>query len=131
MPEAALFGPALIAAGIPLLAFALFGRDHPLPRILGALVAGIALLRYLAWRWTDSLPQDQALAAQLWAVGFLAIETMAGLSSLFGFLFLMRSRDRRGEADALAHTVSPETPVDIFICRASCKIAAPRGFFVF
>ena len=116
MPEAALFGPALIAAGLPLLGFALLGRDHPIARSLGALVATIALLRYLTWRWTESLPEDQALAGQIWAVGFLVIESLGGASSLFGFMFLTRSRDRRAEADAGEHTASPDTPVDIFIC---------------
>lgn len=108
-------GPALLALGIPLTAFALFGNGSPLARVIGSATGIVLALRYLAWRWATPLP-DGGLGQQLWAGAFLGVETLATLSGAMVLLFMARHQDRSAESDAFAHLALSEAPTDVFIC---------------
>ncbi|MFO1079189.1 MAG: glycosyltransferase [Reyranellaceae bacterium] len=111
-----MIAPLCLSIGLPLLAFSLLGRDNPLARGLTIAMAVALLLRYLAWRWSQPLPDDGA-AEHLWSALFLGVESLAALGTLLTLFFLSRHRDRSGAADAgEAAGWFRDAPVDVFIC---------------
>ncbi len=108
-------GPALLAFGIPLTAFALLGPASPLARLIGSACGIVFALRYVAWRWSVPLP-DGALVQVGWAWAFLVVETLASISGAMVLMFMARHRDRSAEADAFSNTRLVEAPTDVFIC---------------
>jgi cellulose synthase (UDP-forming) len=62
-------------------------------------VSILAMLRYLVWRLTETLPPLSADPAALWMWGVAVLETMTLGNGILTALFLTRRSDRRGEAD--------------------------------
>jgi cellulose synthase (UDP-forming) len=106
--------PAMLAAGLPLLAAALLGTDRPLARALILLPAIGWTAAWMAWRWTTPLTEG-GLAQAAWGAAFLVAETLFLTSLLPLALVLLRQRDR---SDASARPVPHalrDAPVDVFI----------------
>ncbi|HZF77298.1 MAG TPA: glycosyltransferase [Acetobacteraceae bacterium] len=110
-----MLAPLLLAIAVPVNAFALLGRTHPAARAICAAVSLALTWRYLEWRWTDSLPEGQAMWQQGWAWVFLAFETLALASSATLHVFMSRRIDRSAEADAGAMSPLLSAPTDVFI----------------
>ena len=94
------FAPTLLVLGIGLLVLPLF---RPTAQPVRALAfVGVALLawRYIAWRFSETIPAFdytfEALAS--WLFGLLEAGTI--VSGSISFLILSRTLDRRAEADA-------------------------------
>ncbi len=106
--------PAMLAAGLPLLAAALLGTERPLARALILLPAIGWTAAWMLWRWTTPLPEG-GLAQAAWGAAFLVAETLFLASLLPLALALLRHRDR---GDAAARPVPHDlrdAPVDVFI----------------
>lgn len=115
MLELAAVGPVLLAIGVPLAAFALLGAESRLARAIAALVGAMATLRYILWRWAESMPANQQPIQQLWAWLFFGFEAATMLSSVLVYLFMSRVRDRSSAADAGGTSPLLSAPVDVFI----------------
>ncbi|MCD7060126.1 glycosyltransferase [Pelagibacterium xiamenense] len=93
------WAPALVVLGIAYTFLPLLDRERTLPRVVLATFAAILSLRYLIWRYTETLaplaPTWDALAS--WSFFFL--EAFAMLSSLSAFALLARYRNRSRDAD--------------------------------
>jgi cellulose synthase (UDP-forming) len=107
--------PLLLAAGLPLGAFALLGDRSPLARVIAAATGIVLAVRYLAWRWALPLPEGGLVQAG-WAWSFLVVETLSTLSSITVLCFMSRRRDRSPEADAWAGSALVDAPTEVFIC---------------
>ncbi|MCB4822431.1 glycosyltransferase [Roseicella aerolata] len=108
-PLLLVLGMALLLAGTP--------PDRPLPRLLGALIVALLMLRYLAWRVTETLPPPEQGIDALLARAFLGLEMLSCLAGLLLLHVLSRSRDRSAEADAHPVELFPGGPplIDILI----------------
>ena len=111
----AVLQPALAALAIPLTAFALLGRASPVARVVASATCIVCGLRYVWWRWTFSMPQDQALWQQVWAWIFFGFEAATVLSSVAIYLFMSRTRNRSATVDARPNSPMLQAPVDVFI----------------
>lgn len=112
------FAPALFTAGLILCAYTLGKVFRPLEKPLRAVAGGFCMLvaiRYVWWRWTQSVPADQSWPQEIWAYLFLLFETATVCSSVLTKMFMARTIDRRPQADALSSVYDPTVPVDIFI----------------
>lgn len=95
-------------------------REQWLARLLfGALTAAL-LVRYVAWRFADTLPDSRAGFATVWAYGFLFFELLGIAYTLFSIVVMCRRSDHRHAADACEQrlrAMGAEAPaVDVFIC---------------
>lgn len=108
------FAPVLIWSGVILLAFAVLGVENALARMIAAAAAALAHLRYTVWRWSETIPQDQTFAGDVWVYVFLVAETLATASALCALFFASRTVNRTAQADQGAPR--NEAPVDVFIC---------------
>ncbi|MCO7055280.1 glycosyltransferase family 2 protein [Pseudomonas juntendi] len=95
-------------------------REQWLARLLfGALTAAL-LVRYVAWRFADTLPDSRAGFATVWAYGFLFFELLGIAYTLFSIVVMCRRSDHRHAADAgeqRLRAMGAEAPaVDVFIC---------------
>ncbi len=111
----AIWVPALLALGLPLLVVALYGPQAVVSRVV---CLGLALFfsgRYMLWRWDTPLPEGGAFQA-LWAWTLLVTETLATFSSALVMAFLLRHRDRTADAAAPAPPALREAPVDVLLC---------------
>ena len=107
--------PALFAVTLPYLALTLLGPRHPFARTLASATCVVCGLRYLWWRWTWSIPDDQALWQQIWAYVFLLFESATILSSCSVYGFMMRTRNRSADVDARSGSRLLTAPVDVFV----------------
>src|SRR5262249_23729701 len=89
------------------------------------LVIGIGLavsLRYLLWRWFDTVaPAAWADAAGVWYLSVFGFEAVAFVNQFLLHIVLTRTTDRSGEADRyeaeLRATPAERLPsVDVFVC---------------
>ncbi|MFE3837505.1 glycosyltransferase [Pseudogemmobacter sonorensis] len=105
-------GPVLMIIGLALAVLPFVRRENPVVRAIAALFCAGLVLRYMAWRITQTLPPFAFDASTLWAWGFLATELAAGISGLTVLFFLSRHRDRGAEADANAdwHAQGGQSP---------------------
>ncbi len=84
--------------------------------ILCALSAAL-LIRYIAWRGLDTLPEPDFTADFVIAVLFFVFEGMSAISALGIFLMLSRTRSRSEEADKNARWCGRRSPprIDVYI----------------
>lgn len=83
---------------------------------MGSSALGIALsVRYLIWRLTSAIPQDQNPAQQFWVWIFVSFECAGILSSSLVLFFMSRHRDRSADADAQQSSPLLRAPVDVLI----------------
>jgi len=85
-----------------------------------AIIFGVLIVlswRYLAWRFLETIPEFGFNPDALFGWGFALLEAATVLSSTLAFLILMRTRDRRSEADQFAQWWKPGKPprVDVLI----------------
>jgi len=111
----ALWAPALVALGLPLLVVALLGPEARLSRHVCCGLGLFFTARYMLWRWGAPLPEGGAFQTA-WAWSFLVAESLAALSSALVLAFLLRHRDRSPEASAAAPPALRDAPVDVFLC---------------
>ena len=114
MSDIGVLAPALLWTGTILLMFAALGVASPVARSLAASLVALAHLRYLWWRWTETIPVDQPFAGEIYAYGFLVLETLAAVSGLCAIFFTSKTIDRSPQADAGSSRI--DAPVDVFIC---------------
>ena len=107
--------PIIIAGALPYLVFALLGQRSATARVISALLCVLFTSRYLWWRWTYSLPTDQAAWQQAWAWIFLFFETMSNVSCMLICIFMSRTRSRSAVVDARPRSAMLRAPVDVFI----------------
>jgi len=86
---------------------------------VAALTAALGV-RYMAWRWTDTVPWDLPIGGPLvWSVAFAFFESLRMLCEGFTFWVLTRCSNRIGEADrgeARLRALGQDVPaVDVFI----------------
>jgi cellulose synthase (UDP-forming) len=90
----------------------------PLTRVLAASMVLFFNVRYLAWRFNDTLPPTGLTPAYIWAIVVFAAEFLAiSQMTLHTFLFT-RLSDRREEADRHEHALRQRSSlpsVDVFI----------------
>jgi cellulose synthase (UDP-forming) len=126
---ASMLAPGLIAAGAAVAVMAGLdaagfgrtgvGRHSGMGRQIVIAVAMVLAARYLAWRLFWTLPPFSWSFESLFAIVFLAIETTAMLGGMLSMALLMKTRDRRKQADANQgwQDCEPAAPlVDILIC---------------
>jgi len=110
--------PGIFVAGLFLFVMPWVRRGtwHQLPVIAFTLVLTV---RYLAWRLTESLPSPDQFSDWVVGIVFVAVETLALISTLFTLIVLTRSTDRSAEvAQRLPALTAKGSPplVDVFIC---------------
>ena len=111
------FAPALLVAGLALVVLPFARPDHPVARALALAIVVALAWRYMAWRFTDTIPPLDLSVDAVAGWGFALIEASTVLSSTFAFAVLSRTRDRRAEADRHVGWWRPGPPprVDILI----------------
>ena len=75
------------------------------------------LVRYIAWRWLETLPEPDFTADFIIAVLFFILEFMSAIAAFGVFLMLSRTRNRSEEADKNARWWGRRKPprIDVFI----------------
>lgn len=116
IPSALLASLALLL-GLALLLPALSRTSVAARLSVAALVAALNL-RYVAWRFDDTLPRLGLTFDALWAWSFFGLELLAVLCATAHVLLMVRPSDRSQEADererALLQDPSPPS-VDVFV----------------
>jgi cellulose synthase (UDP-forming) len=114
---AAAFGPSLLILGIALAVLPLARRDNAALRVLLCAVAVLLAWRYMAWRFTETIPELDWTVDALVGWGFALIEAATLVSSSIAFVLLSRRRDRTEEADTHARWwgAAPPPVVDVLI----------------
>jgi cellulose synthase/poly-beta-1,6-N-acetylglucosamine synthase-like glycosyltransferase len=113
--------PNLLVLGAILTICAAFLKRAPLARTAFVAIAVAATLRYLWWRWTDTvLLAEWRSIPGLFILGCFAFELIVLLDSMLSMIVLSRSVDRRAQADrgeAWARSLAPSQlpSVDVFI----------------
>lgn len=115
MFDLATYAPLMLAIGVLLLQFHVFGSGSRYGRAFAAVTCILGLLRYLYWRILYSLPIHERPIERIWTWSFLAVECGAVLSSIFVHLFLARHIDRSAIADERQRSPLLDAPVDVFI----------------
>jgi cellulose synthase (UDP-forming) len=108
--------PILLAIGIPLCFILLLGARNPFTRIVLSVSCIFLAIRYIMWRYTMSMPQEQEWWQDIWAWCFFFVETCTILSSVFAYFFMSRRKDRSRDADNPIAPENREAPVAVFIC---------------
>lgn len=115
LPELA---PTLVLLGLAMLMLPVCPRDRGPVRVAALLVAMAAMLRYLVWRLTETLPEPSLDPGALW-MWLLGLFEAASLgNALITAFFLLRRSNRGAEADAGEARLAarPELPpVDVAI----------------
>jgi cellulose synthase (UDP-forming) len=120
MVSEALGSNLLILGALIAICAALPGRSNRARAAFSA-IAIIATLRYLWWRWTDTIaPLDGWSGENIWMVACFVIELVVMLESFIGMIVLSRTVDRHEEADrheAWARALPREQrpSIDVFI----------------
>jgi cellulose synthase (UDP-forming) len=109
--------PLLLALAASLLILPAVRPDQPLVRAAGAWLTAALLIRYMAWRFTDTLPPLDLAAPSLAAWGFFAVEASSAAAGLLLLHVLSKTGDRSAEADAHPIATFPGGPplIDILI----------------
>ncbi len=111
--------PGLVTAGAAFAVMSSVRRDSATGRPVVIGVAILLALRYLCWRVVSTLPPPALSFQFVFAVSFLVVEVLALLGGMLSMTFLMKTRDRRREADEKQgwHETAPAVPlVDVLIC---------------
>jgi cellulose synthase (UDP-forming) len=91
-------GPTLLVFGVALTILPFIDRANGTARIFVFGGCGLLLWRYFYWRLTATIPPLAFTGESILSWSFAGLEALAGFSSSFALLTLMRWRDRRGEA---------------------------------
>jgi cellulose synthase (UDP-forming) len=116
------FLPTLALAGFFLGVAPRLPRDKPLVRTLMVSIGLSASLRYLIWRFTDTIwPADLQTAGGVWYLCLYCYEVFAFLTQFLLHLVLTRVRNNspaadRYEAELRCTPVEQLPSVDVFIC---------------
>ena len=111
--------PGLIALGVCLAILPLLRRDSTLARSLMTGMSFILLIRYFAWRVTETLPPPGLTADVLVGYPFMLAEGASLVAISLSLLFLSRTIDRSADVTAglrRAAAAAPAPLVDVFIC---------------
>ena len=111
--------PGLIALGACLAILPWLRRDSILARSLMTGMSFILLIRYFAWRVTETLPPPGLTADVLVGYPFMLAEGASLVAISLSLLFLSRTIDRSADVKAQLRRAAAETPaplVDVFIC---------------
>lgn len=114
---AAAFGPSFLVLGIALIVLPLARRDNG---VLRAILCGVAIVlawRYMAWRFTETIPELDWTIDAVVGWGFALLEAATLVSSSIAFVLLSRRRERSAEADMHAGWwgQAPPPVVDVLI----------------
>ncbi|HEY7425846.1 MAG TPA: glycosyltransferase [Gemmataceae bacterium] len=116
------FLPCLVLAGFFLVVAPRLPKDKSWARTLMVAIGLGASLRYLVWRFTDTVWPAALFDAQgIWFLSLYSYEALAFLTQLLLHLVLTRVSNRSPEADRyeaeLRRTAAEQLPsVDVFIC---------------
>ncbi len=114
---AAALAPSLLVVGLALVVLPFRGRGNPLVRaaLLGA--AFLLSIRYMAWRFAETVPPPGLTVDAVAGWSFALLEAGTVASSALAFLLLSRTRDRGPEADRHAGwwRPGPAPVVDLLI----------------
>ncbi|WP_336490481.1 glycosyltransferase [Methylobacterium nigriterrae] len=116
-PLVSAFAAAAVVLGAGLLLLPLLDRGRTLWRTLLLGTATILAWRYMAWRFTDTVPAFALAPEPILAWAFAGLEGLTVISSTIAFLILTRVRERGEEATRHAKWWAPGPPprVDVFI----------------
>jgi cellulose synthase (UDP-forming) len=115
------FAPCALVAVFYLAIAPALPRQRTWARALVVMVALALAVRYLAWRWLESMPAGDRMTPEgLWSLGIYLVELLAFLNYSVLLLTLCRWTSRSGEADryeaALRKLPVDRLPsVDVFI----------------
>jgi len=110
--------PSLLILLAAALALPLLSRDSQAARTVALLITTLVGVRYLAWRWFETLPQFSFDPDSLWMWAFFIVEAIALINSWFTYLLLCRYVDRSPEATAGAKRLAEQSrfpSVDVVI----------------
>jgi cellulose synthase (UDP-forming) len=94
------FAACVLLAGFYLGIAPVLPRRRTWARVFVVAVALAMAVRYLAWRWLESMPARDWISPQgLWSLGIYLLEVLAFLNYSVLFLTLCRWASRSGEAD--------------------------------
>ena len=110
--------PGLVALGACLTIVPMLRRDSTFARSLMTGMSIVLLIRYLAWRVTQTLPPPGFTADALVGYPFMLAETASLLAVCLSMLFLSRTIDRSADVRAgiKRAAAAPVPLVDVFIC---------------
>jgi cellulose synthase (UDP-forming) len=111
--------PGLIAFGVCLALLPLLRRDSTFARSLMTGMSFVLLIRYFAWRITETLPPPGLTADFLVGYPFMLAEGASLVAVSLSLLFLSRTIDRSADVKAglrRAAAAAPAPLVDVFIC---------------
>ena len=113
----AALAPTLLVLGLALVILPLCRRDDPAVRVALCVIASLLAWRYMAWRFTETVPDLGWTFDALVGWGFALLEATTLLSSTIAFLILTRTRGRAQEADDNAGwwRPAPAPVVDVLI----------------
>jgi cellulose synthase (UDP-forming) len=102
--------PSLLVLGIGVTALPLLKRENTWFRLTVMALAAFFTIRYLVWRFTETLAPLGFTGDALASWSFFAIEAATAVSSLSAFIILSRFRSRSGDADRSLAWVEGEQP---------------------
>jgi cellulose synthase (UDP-forming) len=108
-----------VAAGACVAALPWLKRESAAARTLVIGIGVVLMWRYVAWRWTESLPPIGMSLNWFAGLLFVGIETLALIGATISMFFLTRVRDRTPDVAANMGwlTSQPVPPlIDVFIC---------------
>jgi cellulose synthase (UDP-forming) len=94
-----MLAPNLLVLGAMLAIATLANTRSTMARVAFMSIAIIATLRYLWWRWTDTLLDEWWTGPGLYTLGCFVFELLVSAELILGMVVLSRTTDRRAEAD--------------------------------
>ena len=109
--------PALVALGACLAIMPWLRRESTIARSLMTGISFVLLVRYFAWRITQTLPPPGFTADFLVGYPFMLAEGASLLAACLSLLFLSRTIDRSARVDiSVKRAAQPMPLVDVFVC---------------
>jgi cellulose synthase (UDP-forming) len=111
--------PGPVAAGACVAALPWLNRENAAARTIVIGIGAVLMWRYVAWRWTESLPPIGMSLNWFAGLLFVGVETLSLIGATISLFFLTRVRDRtRDVAANMGWLTSQPIPplIDVFIC---------------